>query len=57
MSLSAPTKIVFLLAVIVAILSLISAVGIVVPVIGAYSYWVLVAAFVILAAGNLLNGL
>jgi hypothetical protein len=57
MALSAPTKIVFLLAVIVAILSLIPAFGIAVPVIGAYSYWVLVAAFVILAAGNLLNDL
>lgn len=57
MALSAPTKIVFLLAVIVAILSLIPAFGVVVPVIGAHSYWVLVAAFVILAAGNLLNDL
>jgi hypothetical protein len=55
MRLSAPTKTLFLLAVIVAIISLIPALGITLPVIGAHSYWILAAAFAMLAAGNLLS--
>ncbi|WP_265518708.1 hypothetical protein [Nitratireductor luteus] len=57
MRLSAPTGIVFILSVILAILSVLPVLGISVPVVAAYSYWVLAAAFAILAAGNLLKGL
>ncbi|MER8373461.1 hypothetical protein [Mesorhizobium sp. M1406] len=57
MELSAPTKIVFILSVLLAVLSLLPVFGLLVPVIGAYSYWLLVAAFVALAAANLLKGL
>ena len=57
MQLSAPTKIVFILSVILAVLSLLPVFGLLVPVIGAYSYWLLVVAYVVLAAASLLKGL
>jgi hypothetical protein len=56
MELSAPTKIVFIIAVILAILSLLAVVGIATGVLGAYSYWLMLVAFIVLAAGNLLKG-
>lgn len=56
MELSAPTKIVFIIAVILAILSLLPVIGIAAGVLGAYSYWLLLLAFIVLAAGNLLKG-
>lgn len=57
MQLSAPTRIIFILSIVLAVLSLLPVVGILVPVIGAYSYWLLGVAFVVLAAANLLKGL
>ena len=57
MRLSAPTMIVFVIAVVLAIVSLLPVVGITLGAVGAYSYWVLFAGFVLLALGNLLNGL
>ena len=57
MELGAPTRIVFILSIIVAILSLLPVFGIFVPLIGAYSYWLMAAAFGVLVAGNLLTGL
>jgi hypothetical protein len=57
MELSAPTKIIFFLSIILAILSLLPLLGIAIPVIGAYSYWLLGAGFVVLVAGNLVTGL
>ncbi len=56
MELSAPTKIVFIIAVILAILSLLPVIGIAAGILGAYSYWLLLLAFIVLAAGNLLKG-
>ncbi|WP_163270660.1 hypothetical protein [Chelativorans alearense] len=57
MDLSAPTKIVFIIAVILAILSLLPVIGISLGGLGAYSYWLLLVGFIVLAAGNLLKGI
>jgi hypothetical protein len=56
MNLSAPTKIVFFIAVILAVISLLPMLGIAVAILGAYSYWLLLLAFIVLAAGCLLKG-
>jgi hypothetical protein len=56
MQLSAPTKIVFIIAVILAVISLLPVIGIAVGVLGAYSYWLLLIAFIVLAAGSLFKG-
>ncbi len=55
--LSAPTKIVFIIALVLAVLSLLPILGVVLPVIGIHSYWLLFAGFVVLVLGNVLNGL
>ena len=56
MNLNAPTKIVFIIAVILAVISLLPVLGIAVAILGAYSYWLLLVAFIVLAAGCLLKG-
>lgn len=56
MQLSAPTFVVFLIAVVLAVVSLLPAVGVTLGALGAYNYWLLLAGFVVLAAGNLLKG-
>jgi len=56
MELSAPTKIVFIIAVVLAVISLLPVIGIPLGAFGAYSYWLLLVAFIMLAAGNLLKG-
>ncbi|WP_223789016.1 hypothetical protein [Marinicella meishanensis] len=57
MSLSAPKQVVFLIAVILAILSIVSAKVTAIPVVSGYEYWVLVAGFALLALGNLVKGI
>ncbi|MGB3386478.1 MAG: hypothetical protein WBA88_00700 [Pseudaminobacter sp.] len=57
MQLSAPTKIVFIIAIVLAVISLLPAIGIPLGAFGAYSYWLLLVAFIVLAAGNLLKGI
>lgn len=57
MQLSAPTKIVFIIALVLAVISLLPVIGISLGALGAYSYWVLLVAFILLVAGNVLNGL
>ena len=55
MELSAPTTVVFIVAVILAVLALIgqfAAVGILTT----YAFWIMLAAFVVLAAGCLFKG-
>jgi hypothetical protein len=56
MDLSAPTKVVFIIAVILAVISLLPTLGIAVAILGAYSYWLLIVAFIVLAAGCLMKG-
>ncbi len=57
MQLSAPTFIVFVIAVVLAVVSLLPVIGISLGALGAYSYWLLLVGFVVLLAGNLLKGL
>lgn len=57
MLLSAPTKFVFIIAIVLAVLSLLPVIGIPLGALGAYSYWLLLAAFIVLVAGNLMKGI
>jgi len=55
--LSAPTKIIFLISLILAILGALPLLGIAVPFVGLQAAWSLLAAYVLLALGVLLKGL
>jgi threonine/homoserine/homoserine lactone efflux protein len=56
MKLSAPKQITFWIAVIVAVIGVIA--GLVsIPVLSGFAFWIVVIAFIILAAANLLEGL
>ena len=57
MTLSAPTKAVFALAVILALISLLPMIGIAAGILGAYSYWTMLVAFIVLVAGNVMSGI
>lgn len=57
MNLNAPKKITFFIAIILAVVSLLPLAGVAVALLGAYSYWILLVAFIILVAGNLLKGI
>ena len=57
MKLSAPTKIVFLISLVLAVIGLLPLLGIAIPAIGASAAWALVVAYGLLAAGVLLKGL
>lgn len=57
MELSAPTKIMFIIAIVLAVISLLPVIGVSLGALGAYSYWLLLVAFLVLAAGNLLKGI
>ena len=57
MNLSAPKQIVFIIAVLLAVLSIVSAKVTSLPVIGGYEYYTLVAGFALLALGNLVKGI
>ena len=57
MKLNAPTQIVFLISLVLAVIALIGALGIAIPVIGGYTIWIALAAYVVLAAGNVMKGL
>ena len=56
MSLSAPTKWVFLVSLFLAIIGFLPLVGIAVPFVTGFSIWMLVAGYVVLALGCLLKG-
>jgi len=56
MKLRAPKNITFIIAVVVAILGLLGHLG-VIAVLAPYAFWLVIAAFVLLALGNLLSGL
>ena len=55
MKLNAPTFIVFVISAVLAVLSLLS-VFIPLPIISAYAFWVLLIAYIVLVAGNVLKG-
>ncbi len=55
--LNAPTQMVFAISLILAVLGLIGLFVPGVPVIGAYYFWFMAAAYVVLAAGNTMKGI
>ena len=55
MNLSAPTTLVFIISLVLAILAVLST-FMPLPIIGEYKFWVAIAAYVVLAAGNVLKG-
>lgn len=56
MNLNAPTQIVFIVAVVIAIVALIGYFVPTIAIIGVYSFWIMTVAFVVLAAGVLFRG-
>ena len=56
MTLSAPTQIVFWIAIVLAIIALIGWFGVLGAAIGGDSFWILLLGFVVLAVGCLLRG-
>jgi hypothetical protein len=48
---------VFIIAIVIAMISLLPVIGIPVGALGAYSYWLLLVAFIVLAAGTLFKGI
>lgn len=57
MKLSAPTQPIFLISLILAILALVSALGISIPVIGGYTVWLALVAYLVLFVGNVMKGM
>ena len=57
MNLSAPTKPVFFISLVLAVLAFLSAVGISIPVVSGNALWVAIAGYAVLALGNILKGL
>ena len=55
MTLSAPTQMIFIIAVVIAIIAIIGAL-VTIPFVSAYAFWILVLAFVILAGACLMRG-
>ena len=55
MNLSAPTQLIFIIAVVIAVLALIGS-FVVIPFVSAYAFWLMTLAFVVLAAGVLFKG-
>jgi len=55
MTLSAPTQAIFWIAVVLAVIALIAYLGVIAP-IAAYSFWILIVAFLVLAIGCLMRG-
>jgi len=53
--LSAPTKIVFLISLILAIIAVLGAI-VLIPVISVYAFWIAIIAYIVLAAGCVLKG-
>jgi uncharacterized membrane protein len=57
MNLSAPKQIVFLISLVLAVLALLAALGISLPVVSGNALWVALIAYAVLAAGNLMKGM
>lgn len=55
MNLSAPTTVVFVISLVLAILAVLST-FMPLPIIGEYKFWVAIAAYIVLAAGNVMKG-
>lgn len=57
MKLSAPGKPLFVISLVLFILALLGTLGVVIPVIGAFTAWIAIAAWVALAVGCLMTGM
>ena len=55
MKLSAPTQAIFWLAILLALFALIGSI-VTIPYLTAYGFWILLAGFIILAAGTMMKG-
>lgn len=55
-NLSAPTQLIFIIAVVIAIVALIGYFVPTIAFIGAYAFWIMTLAFIVLAGGVLLRG-
>ena len=56
MNLTAPTKAVFWISVVLAILALLGTLVSTIPFISLYAFWIAIAAYIVLAAGCLMKG-
>ena len=56
MNLNAPTQLMFIIAVVLALIALIGYFVPTIAIIGVYSFWIMAVAFVVLAAGVLFRG-
>ena len=56
MQLSAPKQITFWIAVVIAVLGVLASL-VSIPVLSGFAFWLVVIAFIVLAAGNLMEGL
>ena len=57
MKLSAPTQLVFYVSLVLAVLALLAALGISIPVVSGNAMWTALISYGVLAAGNLLKGM
>ncbi len=57
MNLSAPTMPVFLVSLVLAVLALVTMLGVAIPVVSGNVTWVAIAAYVVLLVGNVMKGL
>lgn len=55
MKLSAPSQNLFIVAVVIAVVALLGMI-VVIPVVSAYAFWIMLLAFVVLAAGVMVRG-
>jgi hypothetical protein len=56
MNLSAPTQLMFIIAVVLALVALVGYFVPTIAIIGVYAFWIMTVAFVVLAAGALFRG-
>ncbi len=57
MNLSAPTKLVFIISLVLAVIGLLPLIGITIPTIGMSAAWALAIAYIVLALGVVLKGM
>lgn len=56
MNLSAPTQLMFIIAVVLAVIALVGFFMPTIAIIGVYAFWIMTAAFVVLTAGVMFRG-
>ncbi len=56
MTLNAPSQTMFIVAVVIAVIALLGAIVGTIPFISAYAFWILIVAFIVLAAAVMMKG-